>query len=105
MKHGRKARSRQLLVTLMCCGALGYFSVHAIHGRHGFDARIRLIERSLILEQEIARLETVRSRLARDVALLSAHPPHRDLVEELAFELLGFVRAGDAVLVNAGQSR
>jgi cell division protein FtsB len=101
MKHGRKARSRQLIVTLTCCGALGYFAVHAIHGRHGLDARVRLIERSQVLEQEIVRLEIVRFRLARDVGLLDARSPHPDLVEEIAFDILNFIRAGDAVLVDA----
>jgi cell division protein FtsB len=105
MKHGRKVRSRQLIVALTCCGALGYFAVHAIHGRHGLDARYRMIERSHVLEQEIGRLETVRSRLTRDVALLGGRTPHPDIVEEIAFDVLGFVRAGDAVVIEGRRQR
>jgi hypothetical protein len=58
------------------------------------------MERSQTIEREIGRLETVRSRLDRDVALLGATPPDADLVEELALDLLGFVRPGDLLLVN-----
>jgi cell division protein FtsB len=102
--HRRKTRSRQFLVALTCCGALGYFALYAIHGRHGLERRAQLMDRSAIAEREITRLETVRSRLDRDVALLGTNPPDPDLVEELALDLLGFVRPGDLLLVNPRQA-
>jgi cell division protein FtsB len=97
MYDRRKSRPRQILVSLFCLCALGYFAYHAIVGKRGLEARTRLIERSRQLGPEIARLEVMRTRLEQEVRLLDAADP--DIVEELAIELLGFVRPGDRVVV------
>ena len=97
MYDRRKGRPRQILVSLFCLFALGYFAYHAIVGKRGLEARGRLIERSRQLEPEIERLEALRARLERDVRLLDARDP--DIVEELAIEILGFARPGDRVVV------
>jgi cell division protein FtsB len=98
--HDRRSRLRQATVLLLCLGLTAYFVHHAINGRHGFEARSRLIERSALLEFEIKSLEAVRAKLERDVALLSPQKPDSDLVEEVAREVLGFVRPDDAVLIE-----
>ena len=103
MYDRRNSRPRQILVSLFCLFALGYFAYHAIVGKRGLEARGRLIERSRQLEPEIGRLEALRARLARDVRLLDARDP--DIIEELAIELLGFAREGDRVVVGPGEGR
>ncbi len=85
---------------LLCLGLTAYFVHHAINGRHGFEVRSRLIERSALLEFEIKSLEAARAKLERDVALLSPAKPDADLVEEISREVLGFVRPGDQVLTK-----
>ena len=97
MYDRRKGRPRQILVSLFCLLALGYFAYHAIVGKRGLEARERLVERSRQLEPQIKRLEAERARLERDVRLLNAGDA--DLIEELSIELLGFVRPGDRVVV------
>jgi cell division protein FtsB len=97
MYDRRISQPRQILVSLLCACAFGYFALHAIKGKRGLEARSRLIERSRALEPQIARLEVVRTRLERDVRLLNASDP--DLIEELALESLGFVRPGDRLVV------
>jgi cell division protein FtsB len=87
-------------VLLLCLGLTAYFAYHAINGRHGLEARKKLIERSSLLEFEIMSLEAVRAKLARDVALLSPDLPDPDLVEELARDVLGYARPGDRVIVE-----
>jgi cell division protein FtsB len=62
-----------------------------------------LIERSRVLEPEIARLEAQRTALERDVRLLNARDP--DLIEELAAELLGFAHPDERVVIFAGGNR
>jgi cell division protein FtsB len=89
---------RQLPVVLGCLITTAYFTSHALTGRHGFEARTKLIDRSSVLEFEIKSLETVRSRLARDVALLSSDQPAADFVEEIARDVLGFSKPTDAIL-------
>jgi cell division protein FtsB len=97
MYDRRKGRPRQILVSLFCLCALGYFAYHAIVGKRGFEARSRLIERSRQLGPQIERLEAARSRLEQEVRLLDAADP--DIIEELAVELLGFARPADRVVV------
>jgi cell division protein FtsB len=97
MYDRRKSRPRQILVSLFCLCALGYFAYHAIVGKRGLEARSRLIERSLQLGPQIGRLEAVRTRLDQEVRLLDAADP--DIIEELAIDLLGFVRPGDQVII------
>ena len=97
MYDRRKSPPRQILVSLFCLLALGYFAYHAVVGKRGLEARTRLIERSRQLEPQIERLEAKRARLEQEVRLLDAADP--DIIEELAIELLGFVRPGDRVVI------
>ena len=90
--------SAQLLVLLCLAVTTGYITYHAINGRHGFEARARLIERSNVLEFEIKSLEAVRSHLARDIALLAPDNPAPDMVEEIARDVLGFSYPTDTIL-------
>jgi cell division protein FtsB len=99
MYDRRKGRRRQVLVSLCCLLAIGYFAYHATSGRRGYEARSRLIQRAIALEGQIAALEAARVRLAREVALLEAGNP--DMVEELAIERLGFARPADRVVTFA----
>ncbi|HPG89754.1 MAG TPA: septum formation initiator family protein [Hyphomicrobium sp.] len=89
---------RQVLVLLACLSATGYFAYHARYGRHGFEARAHLLDRSALLDFEIKSLESVRSKLARDVALLTPELPNADLVEEIARDVLGYVQPNDRIV-------
>src|SRR5690554_2059272 len=92
----RMRRTRQhILVLLGCLTVSAYFVHHTITGKHGLEARSRLIERSRVLEREAAGLEAVRAELRRDVLLLRPDPPHPDMVEEIAMGVLGMARPGD----------
>ena len=89
--------SAQLLVLLCLAATTGTITYHAINGRHGFEARARLIERSNVLEFEIKSLEAVRAHLERDVALLSPELPAADMVEEIARDVLGYSLPADRI--------
>jgi cell division protein FtsB len=91
---------RQVLVLLLSLCATAYFTHHAMHGRHGLEARSALIERADLLEFEIRSLETVRARLRHDVALLTPDKPDPDLVEEIARDVLGYVHPDDRVIIT-----
>jgi len=89
-------------VLLGCVVMTAYFASHALYGRHGLETRNRLIERSQVLDLEIRSLETVRSRLSRDIALLSSDPPDSDLVDEIARDVLGFALPKDRIVLGDG---
>ena len=90
---------------LSCLGLSAYFAFHAFYGRHGFEARAQLVERTSLIEFEIASLEAVRSKLVKDVALLRSDPPDPDLVEEVARDLLGFVHPADRLIILRSADR
>lgn len=87
----------QVAVVLTCVGLSAYFAFHVRHGRHGLEAHTRLIERSTLLEFEIRSLQAVSSRLRQDVVLLGSEPPHPDIVDEIARDVLGYARADDTI--------
>ena len=96
-QNDRQIKFGQVLVLLSCLALSSYFAYHANHGRYGLEVREKLIERSVLLEFEIKSLETVRSKLAHEVALLSTEPPHPDIVEEIARSVLGYARPNDHI--------
>lgn len=92
------SRFKQVLVLLACLTSTAYFVYHARYGRHGLEVRNKLIERAALLDFEIRGLETVRTKLKLDVALLSPEVPNADLVEEIARDVLGYVRSDDKII-------
>ncbi|MFT3730862.1 MAG: septum formation initiator family protein [Hyphomicrobium sp.] len=90
---------KQLSVTIICIGTTAYFVYHIRYGRHGLEARSELQERSALLDFEIKGLESVRTKLRQDVALLSPEIPNSDLIEEIARDVLGYVRPDDKIVV------
>jgi cell division protein FtsB len=90
---------RQLPVLLICCCLTMYFGFHAVHGKHGLEARWGLEVRAHKLAAELRELEAVRAGLEREVALLSDTRPDPAFVEELARGLLGYARPGDRILL------
>lgn len=92
------SRFKQALVLLACLTSTAYFVYHARYGRHGLEVRSKLIERAALLDFEIRGLETVRTKLKRDVALLSPEVPNSEMVEEIARDVLGYVRSDDKII-------
>jgi cell division protein FtsB len=93
-------KRRRIPVLLIGVCLIAYFGFHAVKGRHGLEARSRLITRAATLERELAGLVTVRARLEREVALLAESGPDPDYVEEIARELLGYARPGDLIVLE-----
>ncbi len=86
---------------LLCLGLTAYFAFHTLNGRHGLEARDKLLERQSALEFEIQSLEAVRAKLERDVALLRPDLPDPDFVEEIAREVLGFANPRDQIVMDS----
>ena len=94
-------KSLRPFLVLLGCVALSYYFIHnAIEGKYGLKAQTRLIERSAELSGEIASLEAVQAQLQHHVNLLSAKPPARDLVEEIARRDLGYAYPGETIVYD-----
>lgn len=87
-------RRRLPLVLLGCLTLSIYFGYHAAYGSHGLQARHKLMERSGMLERDIARLEANRAKLSRDVGLLASNRPDPDTVATIAADVLGYAPRG-----------
>jgi cell division protein FtsB len=97
---------RKAKLPLVLLGSLAlavYFAHHALTGSHGFQARQKLIERASMLDREIGRLDAVRTRLRRDVALLTPDKPDADMVAIIAADVLGYVPADAVVIAPASR--
>ncbi len=92
--------TRQTWVLLFCIMLSAYFAYHANYGRHGLEARARLVERAAKLELELEGLETVRARLERNVALLSDKTLEADMLDEAARAGLIFARPEEVVVLE-----
>ena len=94
----RKRKFAQLSLVLLGCAAFSAtFIHHAIYGRHGLEARSKLIARSTELDREIKSLEAVHGEFTRHIRLLR-EKPQRDLVEEIAQRTLGFAYPDEVVI-------
>ena len=91
-------RRRLPLVLLGCLTLSIYFGYHAAYGSHGLQARYKLMERSGILERDIARLEASRLKLARDVGLLASDRPDPEFVATIAADVLGYAPRGALIV-------
>lgn len=90
---------KQGIVTFACMNMTAYFIYHMRYGLHGLEARSELRERSALLDFEIKGLETARTKLRHDVALLSPEIPNADIVEETARDVLGYVYPDDKIVI------
>jgi cell division protein FtsB len=99
-KHDKRRSWRRKLVAVACLGLTAYFAYHAVHGRHGLEARQRLLARAPQIDQQFEVLDSARRRLKTEVALLTPDLPSRDLVEEVAREVLGYVLPSEVLWIG-----
>lgn len=91
-------KHRSVLVLIVAIGLSAYFGYHAIAGRHGLEARADLFVRVQGLEQEVARLEAIRTRLRHDAALLQDQSINPDMLDEVVRSVLRYTDANDVVV-------
>jgi len=93
-----KGSIRQSTVVLLCLGLATYFGYHAIKGRHGLEAHLRLSAKERALNEKLVGLEAVLSNLKRDVALLQDTHLDEDSLDEAARSVLGYAADGEIVM-------
>ena len=78
----------------------GVSNVEIFRNRGDLVITIHSSKPGIIIGRSGAGAQELRAKLERDVALLSPQKPDPDLVEEVAREVLGFVRPDDAVVIE-----
>lgn len=94
-------RKFDLIVTVVCLALLGYFGWHAFKGPRGFAHEEGLEAQAKGLALELERLRAERKGLDRRVALMRPESIDPDMLDELSRSELGYVKAGDLVIVTA----
>lgn len=96
-----KRRFRHVFAPLLGTLLVGYFAYHTVEGDHGIRAWQRLTQD--IAEAEVRRdkLRTAETRLERRVSMLRPDSLDRDLLEERARLVLGYVPTDAAVIGSA----
>lgn len=99
-KHHKKRRLGRFVVPAITVAFLSYFSYHSVHGEFGLRA-MEQFERTRITRQ--ARLDVLveeRTRLEREVALMSDGSLERDMLDEKARFSLNMSRADEIVIFH-----
>jgi cell division protein FtsB len=94
-------RKFDLIVTVVCLALLVYFGWHAFKGPRGFAHEEGLETQAKKLALELEGLRAERKRLDRRVALMRPESIDPDMLDELARSELGYVKAGDLIIVTA----
>lgn len=97
-RRKKRALGWQIFALTVSLCLSGYFAYHTVSGRYGLEVRDKLVLRVSILEFETASLEKIKSRLSKDIALLSPEKPDADLVQEIARDHLGYVHPNERVI-------
>jgi cell division protein FtsB len=99
-----RKRARSILVPLMLyavsAGVVGYFVHHAHSGARGLEARRQFKIQAFQIGQDLEAVRTERAEWERRIALLRSDQIDRDLLEERARQLLGYVHKNDLVVIT-----
>jgi cell division protein FtsB len=94
-------RKFDLVVTVVCLALLGYFGWHAFKGPRGFAHEEGLEAQAKKLALELEGLRAERKDLDHRVALMRPESIDPDMLDELSRSELGYVKAGDLVILTA----
>ena len=102
MITSRKGRNGRFALLLAGCVALiGYFSYHAVEGKHGLHRRAALSKHIVQLKQELATLKREREYIEHDVTLMTSRAKTEpDVLDEQARRLLNYARPDDIVVLR-----
>jgi cell division protein FtsB len=107
MITSRKGRTgRFALLLLVCLALIGYFSYHAVEGKHGLHRRAALEKKIAHLEEELANLKQERKKIEHDVSLLTTRVrKNPDVLTEQAKTLLNYTNPDDFVVLRPSNTR
>ncbi|MDZ4792042.1 MAG: septum formation initiator family protein [Hyphomicrobiales bacterium] len=94
-------RKKLILLLAVNLGLCGYFTYHAVNGRHGLEARMGVEARVKSLEAELKLIKAEREGLERRAAAMTDGPAgDRDLIEEQARVILNFSHPADIIMLD-----
>ncbi len=93
-RHGR-----QIVVSLLAIGVVGYFAYHAVEGERGLRAYFAVKHETAAAQRELAALRAERKILERRVMLLRPDSLDLDMLEERARAVLNLGHPDELVIL------
>lgn len=84
----------------MALVVFSYFGYHAYRGDNGINSHIKMQQKLVSLDQELAAKIKLRRKLASRVALLRDGTIEKDMLDEQVRRNLGMVHKNDIVLLR-----
>ena len=94
-------RRFDLIVTCVCCAALGYFAWYAWKGPRGYPYQDNLQARLAMLDGKFNAIQQQRMRLEHKVGLLRPESIDPDILDEMARSQLQMARPGELVIYTS----
>lgn len=92
-RHGR-----QIVVSLLAVGVIGYFAYHAVEGDRGLRAYFALKHETAAAQRDLAALHAKQTTLERRVMLLRPDSLDLDMLEERARAVLNLGHPDELVI-------
>lgn len=97
-RHKKNHKRGRLVVPVLSTAVIGYFAFHIVHGTFGLEAKARLETERSELAGELAMLIEKRQHLEKRLQLLQDGSLERDMVDERARALLDVSRPDEIVI-------
>ncbi|KFB09977.1 FtsB family cell division protein [Nitratireductor basaltis] len=103
-RHHKRRNTGRLIVPMIACVVLAYFSYHAYHGRYGINSKASLEARLELLEAQHQKIVSSRVKLEERLALLQDGSVERDMLDEQARRALNLAQDRELVIFRVQRS-
>ena len=90
---------KRAIFPALCTFVVAYFAYHAVNGSRGLIAWYSLQQEAVILEQELARLQSERQVLEQRVALMQPESLDPDMLDERARQILNLAHPDEITIL------
>lgn len=97
--HELRRHGRQIVISLLAVGVIGYFAYHAVEGERGLRAYFAVKHETALAQAELAALRAERKILERRVMLLRPDSLDLDMLEERARAVLNLGHPDELVIL------
>ena len=99
-----RRRGRHIAGSILGALVFLYFVMHAIQGDHGLLAWLKIRQQIVIAEAEFKVSEAQRKYWAHRIKLLSGNAINRDMLDERARAITGFIKSIEFLVFHGSKS-
>ena len=99
-RHHKKRRLGRFVMPAITIAFVSYFGYHSVHGSYGLKATEAMEAERIQRVQELSELTAARTKLEKQVQLLSDGSLDRDMLDEQARAALNLSKVNEIVIFN-----